>query len=65
MNNRHRRVARIKAQEQKRFIKQVVIEYKAIDEVMTAIADSYVVFRDNLVKVANRIARDVKEALRK
>lgn len=65
MNNRHRRVARLKAQERKRIIKQLSAGYEAMEKVMTGIAESFAVFWDNLVKVVNRIAQDVKEALRK
>lgn len=65
MNNRHRRVARLKAQEQKRFIKQLSAGYEAMNKVMTGITESFAVFWNSLVKIVNHIAQDVEEALRK
>lgn len=61
MNNRHRRVARLKAQERKRIIKQLSAGYEAVNKAMTGITESYAVFWE----VVNHIAQDVKEALRK
>lgn len=65
MNNRHRRVAKLKAQERKRLKAKVVAEYELASAIFDGIAKGVTVVWDAVVDAVNSISRGIDEALKK
>lgn len=65
MNNRHRRVAKLKAQEEKRLKAKVIAAYEVANKFLDGIAKGVTVVWDALVDVVDNISRGIDEALHK
>ncbi len=65
MNNRHRRVAKLKAQERKRLKAKVIAAYELVNEAFDGLAKGVTVVWDATVDAVNSIARGIDEALHK
>lgn len=65
MNNRHRRVAKLKVQERKRMKAKVIAAYELANEFLAIVTKCVTVVWDALVDVVDRVARGIDEALHK
>ena len=65
MNNRHRRVAKLKAQEQKRMKAKVIAAYELMKRFYAEFTKGFTVIWDALVDVVDSISRGIDEALHK
>lgn len=65
MNNRHRHVAKLKAQEEKRTKAKVIAAYELMNRFYAEFAKGFTVIWDALVDVVDSISRGIDEALRK
>lgn len=59
MNNRHRRVAKLKAQEQKRLKLKVIAAYELANEFLANVTKGVTVVWEALVDVVDSIAREI------
>ena len=65
MNNRHRRVVRLKAQEEKRLKAKVIAAYELTSAIFDGLAKGVTVVWDAAVDAVDSIARGIDEALHK
>lgn len=65
MNDRHRRVAKLKAQEEKRLKAKVIASYELASAIFDGLAKGITVVWDALVGVVDSISRGIDEALHK
>lgn len=65
MNNRHRRIAKLKAQEQKRMKAKVIAAYEMESAIFDGLAKGVTVVRDAVADVVDSISRGIDEALHK
>ena len=65
MNNRHRRVAKLKAQEEKRMKAKVIAAYELANNFLDGIAKGVAVVWDAFVDIVDSISRGIDEALHK
>lgn len=65
MNNRHRRVAKLKAQEEKRRKAKVIAAYKMASAIFDGLAKGVTVVWDAVADVVDSISRGIDEALHK
>ena len=61
MNNRHRRVAKLKAQEEKRFKAKVIAAYELANKFLDGFTEGW----DAIVETVDSVARGIDEALHK
>lgn len=65
MNNRHRRIAELKAQEEKRMKAKVIAAYKLANKFFTTVTEGVAVVLDAFVDIVDSISRRIDEALHK
>lgn len=65
MNNRHRRVTKLKAQERKRLKAKVVAAYELANEFLATVTPLVTIAWEALVDVVDSISRGIDEALHK
>lgn len=65
MNNRHRRVAKLKAQEEKRMKAKVIAAYKLANKFLDGFTKGIRVLWDDIVETVDSVARGIDEALHK
>ncbi|MEQ7215596.1 hypothetical protein ABQD61_06890 [Enterococcus asini] len=65
MNNRHRRVAKLKAQEQKSMKAKVIAAYELANNFLDGVAKGVTVAWDAFVDIVDSISRGIDEALHK
>ena len=65
MNDRHRRVARLKAQERKRLKAKVIAAYELANEFFAIVTKGVTAVWDALVDVVDSISRGIDEGLNK
>lgn len=65
MNNRHRRVAKLKAQKRKRMKAKVIATYELANKALDGIAKGVTVVWNAVADAVDSIARGIDEALHK
>ncbi|WP_368252027.1 hypothetical protein [Enterococcus sp. 2201sp1_2201st1_B8_2201SCRN_220225] len=65
MNNRHRRVAKLKAQEEKRLKAKVIAAYELANKFLDGFTEGIRVIWDAFVDIVDSISRGIDEALHK
>lgn len=65
MNNRHRRVLKLKAQEEKRIKAKIIAAYELANKYLDGFTEGIRVIWDAIVETVDSVARGIDEALRK